>query len=876
LPPLVWAADEPLFPFLVTYDSPHNITNVSDWLPAGGQGFVRAQEGRLVVGPAGAAQPIRFWATNLCFEASFPTPRQAQRLAARLARLGINCVRTHHMDNFSIWGASPNKTVIDPRKLERLDYLIYQLKLHGIYTNLNLHVSRWFDEAEGFTARAQRPEYDKGLDNFEPRMIELQKKYARDLLTHVNPYTKTAYAAEPAVAFVEINNENALFAQWGWNQLDDLGEPYATTFRRAWNRWLQRKYGDTAALVRAWNARQEPLGKELLTGGDFSRPLPGPWYLERDDQTKAQWSIVEGGLQRRFLRLVVERLGSVSWHPQLTQQHFAVTKGAVYTLSFQARSDQPRKISVNCMMAHDPWERLGFDAQVSVGPAWKPVRRTFVADCDDSQARITLGGFQPGTFELAAVSLRPGGVAGLTKDQRIEDRSVPVLRHAELGLTPEARNDFVDFIWDTERDYWWGMYRFLKDELKVQAMVAGTQLGWSPPHVQAGLDYLDAHSYWEHPHFPGRSWDPANWTVRNVALVNQPGGTIAGLAARRVAGRPFTVSEYNHPEPNQYAAEGFPMIAAYAAFQSWDAVYSFDYCGGADYEPRRITGFFDIQSVTPRLVHMPACAALFLRGDVAPAKTTLLAPLTRQAERRNLQETLNAWRLHTGEFGVDDRYALLHAIALDLGGPGDRPNFRPGDCPNFRPTKMGLSPSAVAKPQPALPKDKTSFVSDTGQLRWDTSRAGRGYFLADTPRTKLFTGFVGGRSFDLGNVKLAIGRTRLDWATLSMVAVDGQGFDLPGRILIAATGVAQNEGACLKPLGGDTVTLGNHWGAEPVLCEGVPAEILLSVPPERVRFYPLDESGNRRAAVPTASRAGKTLLTLGPQHKTVWYEAAVQ
>jgi hypothetical protein len=117
------------------------------------------------------------------------------------------------MDNHSIWGDSPDHLTIDPKRLERLDYLIAELKGQGIYVDVNLHVSRWFDEAEGFVARQQRPNYDKGLDNFEPRMIELQKKYARDLLAHVNPYTKNRYAAEPAVAFVEINNENALFAQ---------------------------------------------------------------------------------------------------------------------------------------------------------------------------------------------------------------------------------------------------------------------------------------------------------------------------------------------------------------------------------------------------------------------------------------------------------------------------------------------------------------------------------------------------------------------------------------------------------------------------------------------------------------------------------------
>ena len=104
----------------ISYDSPANATNVSAWLdqPAGVHGFIRAEDGHL----SNDAGPVRFWATNICFEGCFPTHQQADRLAARLARLGINCVRMHHMDSYSIWGNSPSKLTIDPGKLERLDY----------------------------------------------------------------------------------------------------------------------------------------------------------------------------------------------------------------------------------------------------------------------------------------------------------------------------------------------------------------------------------------------------------------------------------------------------------------------------------------------------------------------------------------------------------------------------------------------------------------------------------------------------------------------------------------------------------------------------------------------------------------------------------
>jgi len=847
------SAEEPLFPFVISYDAPDNVTNVSAWLarPAGKNGFVREEDSRLVTD----AGPIRFWATNICFDGCFPEKQQAERVAARLARLGINCVRMHHMDMYSIFKGSPNKLTLNPQQLEKLDYLVFQLKQHGVYTNLNLHVSRWLDEAEGFSGRAERPEFDKGLDNFEPRMIELQKQYARDLLTHVNRYTGKPYAEEPAVAFVEINNENALFATWGWSGIDRLPDPYATTFRKLWNAWLRHKYGDTKTLRAAWNAQAVPLGAEMLRNGDFRQPPENAWFLEQDAKTDATWSSEAGGHEgRRMLRVVVRRQGEVAWHPQIIQAGFGVRKGVPYTLSFRGRSDAKRQVHLNCMMQHEPWEQLGFNANAALSPAWQPFRFTFLVNRDDEKARISISGLGPGTYEFADFSLRTGGVVGVEPDQKLEDDTVPVLRHGEMNLTEPARNDFIDFLWDTEAKYWGGMGRFLKNDLKVQPLVAGTQMGYSPAHIQARLGYVDAHSYWNHPAFPGRPWDSQDWYVENEALVNHPAGTLGGLAATRVAGKAYTVSEYNHPQPITYAAEGFPMIAAFGSFQGWSAIYSFAYCHNTNFEPRTIEGFFDIKSDTAKMAHMPACAALFLRGDAAEAKKLVAVPLGRDAERRTLHQTRSAWTLTTGQLGLDPRWSLVHRIALDLTGQED----------------------PKEKHFPKVAEKTAVFQSDTGQLRWDVSLQNAGYFTANTPRTKLFTGFVRGRTFDLGEVTLKIGNTRQDWATVSMALIDGDGFDKPGRILIAATGWEQNSDATLEKLGGNRVTLRNRWGREPILCEGVPAKISLPAESGRVHFYPLDESGNRRAAVAVAESDGKAVLTLGPEHKTVWYEVEIR
>ncbi len=527
-------------------------------------------------------------------------------------------------------------------------------------------------------------------------------------------------------------------------------------------------------------------------------------------------------------------------------------KDTPYTLTFEMRADKAQKVSINGKQAHEPWEDLGFHTDVNLGSEWKPFRYTFVLSRDDENARIGFSGFPPGVYELARISLRPGGVMGLEANQRLEDGSVPVLGKGSMNLTRSARHDFLDFLWETEAAYWGGMGQYLKNELGVRALVAGTQMGWSPVHVQAALDFIDAHSYWHHPTFPGRPWDSRDWYVTNEALVNSPGGTLARLAATRVAGKPYTVSEYNHPAPISYAAEGFPMIAAYGALQGWDAIYSFAYSHNNRYEPRKFDGFFDIKCDPSRMVHMPACAAMFLRGDVAKARQTLTVPMSRQAERTKLHETQSAWTLTSTQFGLDANYALRHAIALDLRGEG-----------------------SAAVERPKLGKEKV-FVSDTGELRWDASQPGAGYFVADTPRTKLFTGFVRGRTIPLGSMTLKIGPTKLDWATVSITAVEGPSLDEAKRILIAATGWVQNKDAQFETLAENRITLRDRWGTEPILCEGIPIEVTLPAVPQRVHAYALDAAGNRREALKVAGRDRQATIQMGPAQQTLWYEVELK
>ena len=80
--------------------------------------------------------------------------------------------------------------------------------------------------------------------------------------------------------------------------------------------------------------------------------------------------------------------------------------------------------------------------------------------------------------------------------------------------------------------------------------------------------------------------------------------------------RPLTVSEYDHPYPNLYCAEGNPMAAAFGAFQNWSGFYQFAWSHSDSYDPTAASTFFDMCGNQAKLAHLPACYAMFTRGDV--------------------------------------------------------------------------------------------------------------------------------------------------------------------------------------------------------------------------------------------------------------------
>ena len=226
----------------IPYTLPWNQAAVDiSWLndtPAGRHGFVTARDGHFVFTDG---TPARFWGADVSAAACFPAQAQADAMAARMAKFGLNLVRLTHLDAFwcptHLFSHEYGDTQhYDPEMFDRLDYLLFALKQHGIYVYLDNLVSRRFTAEDGVANAEALPMAARPYALFDPTLIALQKKFSHDLWTHVNPYTGLAYKDDPVIAITDLLNENDL------NSGDVTVEPYAGAFEQRWREWAAAQH----------------------------------------------------------------------------------------------------------------------------------------------------------------------------------------------------------------------------------------------------------------------------------------------------------------------------------------------------------------------------------------------------------------------------------------------------------------------------------------------------------------------------------------------------------------------------------------------------------------------------------------------------------
>lgn len=235
---------------------------------AGAKGRVGKEGERFLLGDGSA---VRFWAVNVSASNAAQDRASIDYLARKLAKLGVNMVR-YHSPMFD--PGNPRK--VDAEKLDNLHYLIAAMKKQGIYTHLSFYFPLWCDASKlpgvtGYDTIGNKKPF--ALIYFDPAFQKIYRGWIEQMLKPVNPYSKQPIASDPAVAIIEMVNEDSFFF-WTFSK-KNVPAMHWRALEKQFGAWLIRKYGSIANAQAKWGGAKQ--GDDDPSGGYAA--LHEAWHM---------------------------------------------------------------------------------------------------------------------------------------------------------------------------------------------------------------------------------------------------------------------------------------------------------------------------------------------------------------------------------------------------------------------------------------------------------------------------------------------------------------------------------------------------------------------------------------------------------------------
>jgi hypothetical protein len=419
--------------------------------------------------------------------------------------------------------------------------------------------------------------------------------------------------------------------------------------------------------------------------------------------------------------------------------------------------------------------------------------------------------------------------------------------------TPASRLASI-FVAEMERKTYERMRDFLRKDLRCEALLTNMNNAAARlPAAQlarASFDYVDEHFYVDHPQFLERPWRlPSASPNANPIPAGAPGGI--NVAAARVFGKPFTITEYNYAGPGRFRGVGGILTGALGAIQDWDAMWRFAYSHDRRnlFEPAPI-GYFDLVSDPLNQAADRLTLFLFLRGDLAPASDRLAVVLP-EAEIQNPQEPLDLTTLYPAGW-----QAQIGTVVLAKGA-----EVPPGIIP---------LPANPALAKSALPEALKQIGTDSAKKQV-TIDAKNAILAIDSPKSA--GGYAEkGQAISTSSVEI---RELTHGATVFVNSLDAAPISSSRRLLVTHLTDLQNTAG--RYAEGSRQTL-LDWGGLPHLVRDGSAQVrIATADADKLTVWALAVNGRRIEKVPSKIEDGRLVFTAsvkGSEGAQMLYEVA--
>ena len=287
------------FPLNTNGNIKNSEINRSEWLdkPAGKHGVVLMKNDQFEFEDKTA---VKFWGCNIASGRPFMKPEESKVWAEFLSGYGFNAVRFHKFT----WDATDgiHSTLITDDKWKNFDFLCNELRKKGIYYGWSHIYGHRVCQGDSSRVLAYREIADTkfpwshlnrttvSLVNFAEDLQALNIELTVNMLNHKNPLTGLRYAHDPALNFVEFQNEDNIF----WGAIEESLRQ-APTYRKLlctkFSRWLSAKYKSQENLQKAWNNIGLTEGESLVKENIYPQPNHGLFSREYEQAIKEKRAV---------------------------------------------------------------------------------------------------------------------------------------------------------------------------------------------------------------------------------------------------------------------------------------------------------------------------------------------------------------------------------------------------------------------------------------------------------------------------------------------------------------------------------------------------------------------------------------------------------
>ena len=366
-------------------------------------------------------------------------------------------------------------------------------------------------------------------------------------------------------------------------------------------------------------------------------------------------------------------------------------------------------------------------------------------------------------------------------------------------------------------------------------------------------DINDIHNYWQHPSFEeGHSWSRNYYSIKNTPMIkSKTFGTLNHLSKGKAKNKPYTISEYNHPFPNEHLHEKFAFFGSWASFHDFDAIYQFCY----DQSDAGVMNSYFSMATNPSDFALVIYTVLAFRNNyVAKSNNYVKVKLNKGYVLEKMKDKNYNYNQFLDMFFYTGWNAVFETEIID---------------------DMKISEPVIESNINI--NDKNNCFNENEQIYWNTSYKNvENFYYVRTEKYITLTGFLGNKEMDiehnLGNIltiKLKLNDTLNDTCTVGLISLDNKNIINSEKILLTIMGKIRNSEQVWNE---ERTSTAQGWGKAPTLVQYIEFNAVFNFPEnEKPIVYSINNFGELNKQFKIEGQAGKWILHSDENNPTLNY-----